>query len=84
MFINKHFTYLPCAYLKKVKDDIYKILGILFLCEDEYAGKFSKSALVYIPLNAKPSKWSNTLRQFVTNLPTNCLSVFDHFGGLML
>ena len=27
-------------------------------------------------------KWSNTLKQFVGNLPTNCLSVFDHFVKL--
>ena len=24
------------------------------------------------PLNANPEKWSNTLKQFVGNLPTNC------------
>ena len=31
-----------------------------------------------------PIKWSNTLTQFVGNLQTNCLSVFDHFAGLAL
>ena len=31
------------------------------------------------PLSANPRKWSNTLKQFVSNLATNCLSVFDHF-----
>ena len=31
------------------------------------------------PLSANPTKWSNTLKQFVGNLPTNCLSVLDHF-----
>ena len=36
------------------------------------------------PLNAKFTKWSNTLKQFVGKLPTNCLSVFDHFVGLTL
>ena len=36
------------------------------------------------PLIAKFTKWSNTLKQFVGNLPTNCLSVFDHFLGLAL
>ena len=30
------------------------------------------------PLSAKPTKWSNTLKQFVGNLQTNCLSVFGH------
>ena len=34
------------------------------------------------PLSANPTKWSNTLKQFVGNLPTNCLSVFDHFVKL--
>ena len=36
------------------------------------------------PLSANPTKWSNTLKQFVGNLLTNCLSVFDHFVGLAL
>ena len=30
-------------------------------------------------LNANPTKWSNTLKQFVSNFPTNCLSVFGYF-----
>ena len=36
------------------------------------------------PLSANPTKWSNTLKQFVGKLPTNCLSVSDHFVGLAL
>ena len=35
-------------------------------------------------LNANPTKWPNTLKQFVGKLPTNCLSVFDHFVKLAL
>ena len=35
-------------------------------------------------LNANPTKWSNTLKQFVANLSTSFLSVFDHFVGLTL
>ena len=35
-------------------------------------------------LSAIITKWSNTLKQFVGNLLTNCLSVFDHFAGLAL
>ena len=31
------------------------------------------------PLNVNFTKWPNTLKQFVGNLPTNCLSMFDHF-----
>ena len=35
-------------------------------------------------LSANPKKLSNTLKQFVGNLATNCLSVFDHFVKLAL
>ena len=35
-------------------------------------------------LSANPTKWSNTLKQFVGELPANRLSVFDHFVGLAL
>ena len=35
-------------------------------------------------LSVNPTKWSNTLKQFVGKLPTNCLSVFDYFVGLAL
>ena len=33
---------------------------------------------------SNPTKWSNTLKQFVCKLPTNFLSMFDHFVGLAL
>ena len=36
------------------------------------------------PLSANNTKWSKTLKQFVGNLPTNCLSLFDHFVELAL
>ena len=36
------------------------------------------------PFSANFTKLSNTLKQFVGNLPTNCLSVFDYFVGLAL
>ena len=36
------------------------------------------------PLSVNPTKWLNTLKQFVGNLSTNFLSVFDHFMGLAL
>ena len=40
--------------------------------------------LSFNPLSANLTKWSNTLKQFVGKLPTNCLSVFDHFVRLTL
>ena len=36
------------------------------------------------PVSANMIKWSNTLKQLVGKLPTNCLSVFEHFVGLAL
>ena len=45
--------------------------GFLFTC-------------IFNPLSANPTKWSNTPKQFVSNLGTNCLSVFDHFVKLAL
>ena len=36
------------------------------------------------PLSANPTKWSNTFKQFLGNLPTDCFSVVDHFVGLAL
>ena len=35
-------------------------------------------------LSANFTKWSDTLKQFLANLPTNCLSVFNHFVELAL
>ena len=39
---------------------------------------------IFNPVSANPTKWSNTLKEVVPNLPTNCLSVFDHFVKLAL
>ena len=36
------------------------------------------------PLSANPTKWPNTLKQFVGSLSMNCLSVFDNFVRLAL
>ena len=48
-------------------------------------GLSSQLSLIELnPLSVNPTKWSNTFKQFVGNLPTNCLSVFDHFMGLAL
>ena len=44
----------------------------------------SLSILVVNLLSTNPTKWSKTLKQFVGNLSTNCLSVVDYFVGLAL
>ena len=36
------------------------------------------------PFSINFTKWSNTLKQLVGNLPKNCLSKFDHFVVLAL
>ena len=36
------------------------------------------------PLSTKPTKWSDTLKQFVGKFPMNCLGVFEHFVRLAL
>ena len=34
------------------------------------------------PLSANPTKWPNTLKQFVGKLRTTCVGVFGHFVNL--
>ena len=43
-----------------------------------------KKANLINPLSANPENWPNTLKHIVGNLPTICLSVFDHFMNLAL
>ena len=49
-----------------------------------FVNHFMKNVKGFNPLSTNITKWSNTLKQFVGKLPTNCLSVFDHFVGLAL
>ena len=44
----------------------------------------TNSILLFNPFSTNVTKWSNILKQFLGNLLTNCLSVFDHFMGLAL
>ena len=64
------FLHIPLSFDKIKKDAFSKIIKVV-----------SESLN---PLSANPTKWSNTLKQFVGKLPTNCLSVFDRFVGLAL
>ena len=80
VFFHKHCRFPPVQkhsdyYLQASIRDHYLILLIatrVFI------------RLLLNPLSAKFIKWSNTLKQFVGKLPTNCLSVFDHFMNLAL
>ena len=51
---------------------------------DKLAGVFWALFYLFNPLSANFTKWSNILKQFIGKLPTNCLSVFDHFVVLAL
>ena len=58
----------------------------LICSANQWTGWFLYNGLCHQvnPLSTNSTKWSNTLKQFVGNLLTNCLSVFDHFVGLAL
>ena len=51
-----------------------------YVIETDNAHNFADDS----PLSTNPTKWSNTLKQFVGKLPTNCFSVFEHFVKLAL
>ena len=68
------------SYAQISKKNLYKLLTTNDNCK--YLGHSWQKT--FNPLSAKFMKWSNTLKQFVGNLPTNCLSGFDHFVGLAL
>ena len=67
------------------------VRGKLSLCLSRIFSEFAVATILYgkikcliNPLSANFTKWSDTLKQFVGNLPTNCLSVFGHFVRLAL
>ena len=49
-----------------------------------YGLKWKSESRIISRLSANFTKWSNTLKQFVGNFPTNCLSLFDNFVKLAL
>ena len=69
---------------------IYFFMFIVFNLNKYMQAKifsFKKNSIKILIINflsAKITKWSNTLKQFVSNLLTNCLSAFDQFVGLAL
>ena len=54
------------------------------MCDKDQGTCYLESVFEIKPLSANFTKWSNTLKQFVGKLPTNCWSVFNHFVGLAL
>ena len=85
----------PGPFYKKSKlstsldhqSEILKFVLIVRPSKDLLKYNKTKVLTTYIylhPLSTNPPKWSNTLEQFASNLPTNCLSVFDDFVILAL
>ena len=73
------------VYPYELKVDLIERLELnysVILCSGDTAATYKLSELY--PLSANPTKWSNTLKQFVAKLPMKSLSVFDHFAGLAL
>ena len=73
------------------KETLHKAFGALitdlsktfdYLRNDIFIVKQHEYGVELPSLSSK--KWSNTSKQFVAKLLTNCLSVFDHFVGLAL
>ena len=62
------------------------ITGIIFRFHSDrvFFGFLNNRSGSLNPLSTKVTKWTNTLKQFAGNLPTNCLSVFSLFMGLVL
>ena len=83
------------AKIKKFHIQSYSISNVMthdfrdierYKCHNEFSRRNNKRVNIpsFNPLSANPTKWSNKFKRFVGNLPTNCLSVFDHFMGLAL
>ena len=49
-----------------------------------FVNHFMKNVKGSNHLSTNIIKWSNTVKQFVSKLSTNCLDVSDHFVGLAL
>ena len=82
-------TVFRCNFNNAVTKSLATMLAPWYLAEHQVGNepniKTQTNTNKYITLNllnANPTKWSNTLKQFVGCYTTNCLSVFGHFLGL--
>ena len=67
---------LGCISFFKMRVGLFQLKIVLVAVL--YLFKYMYFLNIY-PLSANTTKWSNTPKQFVGKLPTNCLSVFDQF-----
>ena len=88
------FCFLNCANGRKSHKAPQVLFFVIFRVTIRHNSKieinlnhkiiFFSLHILIRPISTNPIKWSNTLKQFVCNFPTNCLSVFDHFVKLVL
>ena len=58
-----------------------------YMWKDSFSGIMNRCiaiSIVLSPLSVNPTKWLNTLKQFVDFCRRICLSVFDHLVGFAL
>ena len=60
------------------------IFRTFLICSCDFNVCTDRARICFNPLSVNPTKWSNTRKQFVGNLATNCLIVFDHFMNLAI
>ena len=82
LFFGYCVSVIFCDKYKKVLD--FHILFLISLLFDHIFVHCCIWLKFVEPLSANPTKWSNTLEQFIGNFPMNSFCVFDHFVGLAL
>ena len=65
------------------QEEAFRVPDIMYVMMLKISWKWRAEINIF-PLSANPTKWSNTFKQFVSNLLTNCLGMFDHFVKLAL
>ena len=82
-FINKHSTISPnWPKTSQRASFVYELSGYGFKSGCSHLN--FRFCACFNPFSTNFTKWSNTFKQFVSNLLTNCLSVFGNFVGLAL
>ena len=80
------FSWITIEAVPSLFPRFFYCFDLPFLKKPEFILTATKCFFFNLPTSlwssANPTKWSNTLKQFVGNLPTNCLSVFYHFVKL--
>ena len=83
-FIHSIPLFKKTGALNIYEINIFNILCLMFKYKNKAYPQSFKKTIYLNPLSTNPTKWSNILKQFVCKLPTNCLSVFEHFVKLAL